>query len=54
MKKASPDKLTARKMWLGVAAGFLVLAMAWTAMFVAARRADVASVPLSNGGGGTR
>ena len=51
MTKASSDRVTARKMWLGVAAGFLLLAAAWTAFIVVARRVRVESVPLATQGG---
>ena len=37
---------TARRMWLGVAGGFLLLAMAWTALFVAADRAQTQFIPV--------
>lgn len=33
-------------LWLWVAAGFLFLAVLWTAMFVVARSARIESVPL--------
>lgn len=36
------------KLWIGVALGFGLLAAAWTAMFMAASRANVQSIPLSN------
>jgi hypothetical protein len=35
-----------RILWLWVAAGFLLLLLAWVAIFAAARRADTRSVPL--------
>lgn len=38
-------------LWLWVAAGFLFLALLWTGMFVAARRADSRTVPLATQGG---
>jgi len=37
---------TARLMWLGVAGGFLLLALAWTALFVAADRAQTQFIPV--------
>jgi hypothetical protein len=37
-----------------VAAGFLFLALLWTAMFVAARHARIESVPLAAPAGGDR
>ncbi len=45
MTKASNAKVTARSLWLGVAAAFLVLIVAWTAIFLAARHAGIAEVP---------
>ena len=44
---ASADKITARKMWLGVTALFLFLLAGWTAVIVASRRAQIAEVPLA-------
>ena len=41
----------ARSLWLWVAAGFLFLAILWTAMFTAARSADTRTVPLAAKGG---
>lgn len=38
-------------LWLWVAAGFLFLALLWTAMFTAARSADTRAVPLATPGG---
>jgi hypothetical protein len=37
-------------MWLSVAAGFLLLAAAWTAFIIVARRVPVKSVPLATEG----
>ncbi len=37
---------TARLMWLAVAGGFLLLALAWTALFVAADRAQTQFIPV--------
>ena len=34
------------RVWLGVAGGFLLLAMAWTALFVAADRAQTQFIPV--------
>ena len=42
---------SARSLWLWVAAGFLFLALLWTAMFTAARSADTRTVPLATKGG---
>lgn len=39
-------------LWLWVAAGFLLLALAWAVLFTAARSANVKSVPLVTKGGG--
>jgi hypothetical protein len=36
-----------RSLWIGVAAGFFLLALAWGALFTAARSAKVESVPLA-------
>jgi hypothetical protein len=33
-------------MWVGVAGGFLLLALAWTALFVAADRAQTQFIPV--------
>jgi len=38
-------------LWLWVAAGFLFLAILWTAIFIAARQADTRTVPLATKGG---
>jgi hypothetical protein len=38
-------------LWLWVAGGFLLLALAWTVLFTAARSAQVESVPLATKGG---
>ena len=40
-----------RALWLWVAAGFLFLAILWSAMFTAARSADTRTVPLESKGG---
>jgi hypothetical protein len=40
-----------RSLWLWVSAGFLFLALLWTAMFIAARQVDSRSVPLATEGG---
>ena len=50
MTLASSDNVLRRRMWLGVAAGFLLLAGAWTALFIAAHHARVEEVPLQKGG----
>jgi len=50
VKKASSDKITARKMWLGVATGFVLLVTAWTTFIVLAQRANVQSVTLARPG----
>jgi hypothetical protein len=47
MTKASNDKTAARRLALAVTAGFLLLAAAWTALFLAARHANVETVPLT-------
>ena len=44
--KASADKITARKMWLGVTALFLFLLAGWTAAVVASHRAHIAEIPV--------
>lgn len=38
-------------LWLWVGAGFLFVAILWTAMFTAARQADTRTVPLATQGG---
>lgn len=38
-------------LWLWVVAGFLFIAILWTAMFTAARSADTRTVPLKAQGG---
>jgi len=40
-----------RSLWLWVGAGFLFLAVLWTAMFKASRLADTREVPLATQGG---
>ena len=47
MTETAADKITARKMWFAVAAGFLLLATAWTTFIVLARRVRVESEPLA-------
>ena len=47
MKMASSANPTARRLWLAVATGFLLLATAWTALLIAARHADTRTVPLA-------
>ncbi len=42
---------SARSLWLWVAAGFLLLALAWTVLFSVARATRVESVPLAHKGG---
>jgi hypothetical protein len=37
---------TGRILWLWVSAGFLMLLLAWVAIFTAARHADTRTVPL--------
>jgi len=39
-----------RSLWAWVAAGFLFLAVLWTAMFVVARQARIETVPLAREG----
>ena len=39
---------TARPLWLGVGLGFLLLLLAWAAIFTAARHADTRTVPLQS------
>ena len=51
---APSDKSLARRMWYGVGTGFLLLAAAWTALFIAAHRAHVEDVPFATHGGGSR
>lgn len=53
MTTATKSSSSARILWLAVAAGFLLLGTAWTAMFLAARRAHVESVPLATQPGKT-
>lgn len=36
--------------WIGVAVGFALMALAWTGMFYAAGRAKVRTVPLATAG----
>lgn len=43
---SSQARRTARWVWLGVAAGFLLLALAWTALFVAADRVQPQFIPV--------
>lgn len=50
MKKASNAE-SSLSLWLWVAAGFLFLALLWTAMFKASRQADTRTVPLATQGG---
>lgn len=38
---------TQAKLWTGVAIGFLLMALAWTALFLAASKADVKTIPLA-------
>ena len=45
MKKASRAD-SSLSLWLWVAAGFLFLALLWTAMLTASRQADTRTVPL--------
>lgn len=40
-----------RSLWLWVIAGFLFLAILWSAMFTAVRSADTRPVPLATQGG---
>jgi hypothetical protein len=47
VKKASPAESSARSLWLWVAAGFLFLAVLWTALFIASRQIDTRTVPLA-------
>jgi cytochrome c-type biogenesis protein CcmH/NrfF len=41
----SSAKPPARSLWLWVAAPFLLLLLAWAAIFIVARRAGIAEVP---------
>ncbi len=50
----APPGQSSRQLWLWVAAGFLFLALGWTALFTVARAAKIQSVPLATKGGGTR
>lgn len=43
---------SSRSLWLWVGAAFLLLVLAWTALFTAARMSKVESVPLAARGGG--
>jgi hypothetical protein len=45
---SEPDRGT--NLWLWVTAGFLILSLAWTVMFIAARSAKVETVPLATKG----
>lgn len=46
-ESASPlARRTARWVWFGVAGGFLLLALAWTALFVAADRVQPQFIPV--------
>ena len=47
---ADASSNSGRTLWLWVAAGFLSLALLWTAMFLAARQADTRAVPLQTKG----
>jgi hypothetical protein len=47
----APTKNTGYSLWLWVGAGFLFVAILWTAMFTAARQADTRTVPLATQGG---
>lgn len=47
---ADASSNSGRTLWLWVAAGFLFLALLWTAMFFAARHADTRAVPLQTKG----
>lgn len=47
MRKASNAESSARSLWLWVAAGFLFLALLWTALFIASRQIDARTVPLA-------
>jgi hypothetical protein len=50
---ASPlARRTARWVWLAVAGGFLLLALAWTALFVAADRVQTQFIPVKRAEGG--
>jgi len=52
VKKASPaESPRALSLWLWVAAGVLFMAVLWTAMFRAAGRTAIESVPLAAKGG---
>jgi len=53
MTMAANNRASARRLWLAVAAGFLLLGTAWTVLFLAARRAHVESVPLATSPGRT-
>ena len=50
MNSVAANRATARKMWLGVLTGFLLLATAWTAFIILARHTRVESVPLATKG----
>lgn len=41
-------------LWLWVGAAFLLLILAWAALFTVARSAKIEAVPLTTQGGGTR
>lgn len=47
---AANSAKSGRSLWLWVTAGFLFLALLWTAMFIAARQADTRVVPLATEG----
>ena len=50
MNAASNDKISARRLWVGVSAAFLLLAAAWAVAFVVAHQARIESVPVEKGG----
>lgn len=45
-RASSAEPATSRPLWIGVGLGFLLLALAWVAVFTAARHADTRTVPL--------
>ncbi len=47
MKAEKNAEASSRSLWLWVAAGFLLLVLAWSVLFTVAREAKVESVPLA-------
>jgi hypothetical protein len=47
-RASNAEPSASRPLWLGVSLGFLLLALAWVAIFTAARHADTRTVPLQS------